>query len=143
MFGLHIEKYEQPVGPWAQRAAGLVLLVSVSLTTALAVLSLAGRSERFDLGSPWFGLALLATCPWFAAVSIRLLLARMTGRDLLPPVMLIVCGTALVFGTAWFGSDLQHTPVPTNNGRGIAGGLLTGVIAIVVGFARRRSRSRP
>ena len=143
MFGSHIEKYEQPVGSWPQRAVGLVLLVSVSMTTALAILSLVGRSERFDLGSPWFSLALLAVCPWLGMLSVRLLLARMSGRELLSPSMLIAWGAAMLLGTAWFASELWHAPVPANSGRGIAGGLLIGATAIAVGFARRRSRSRP
>jgi hypothetical protein len=137
MFGWNPEVYDAPVGPWGQRTAGLVLLCTIALAVWYSVSSVLEFWNAKGSGADpiAFSLVVLAATPWLCLVGLRLLTARMTRTNLLPPLGLITFGAFLVFGTIWWALAAMNDHMSV--GRGLLGGLSVGAAAIGSGLRKR------
>src|SRR4051812_36364051 len=102
MTGFNEKTLETKVAPWAQRALGIVLLLTTILALWYAVTTLLeGQTPPSD-DPQWLSVVVLATIPFLFLLSGRLIAGNMGTSELLPPTALTAIGVLLLVGTVTY-----------------------------------------
>lgn len=134
--------YQRPVGPWAQRIAGVVLAVAiVAVAWALWPIVVMAWRDGISPGEALATLIGVAAMLWFGLLAIRLMRASPASGDVLPPVALIGFGIviAVAICAAVGVSFVEHVTVL--NPLESLEGFVVAMVAISIGIRRRRGQS--
>jgi len=138
MTGFNERTLETTVAPWAQRALGVLLLLTTILAFWYAVTTmLEGQTSRSD-DPQWLSVILLAIIPFLLLLSGRLIVGKMGTTELFPPTVLIAIGVLLLVGTvAYFLWAKSHR---LSTGRALLAGALLGGWSVKLGLQKRAIR---
>lgn len=126
-----IETFEERVGAFGQRAAGVVLFGAAALSVWYVVHQVTHPDRR---DATWMPIVVAASLPWVTWTSVRLLTGRLEKGHLLPPWLLVAFGLLVLGGTVY----LAVTSSVGHSGKSIYGGAMAGIAAVVVGVHRWR-----
>lgn len=141
MTGFNEKNLETTVAPWAQRALGIVLLLTAILALWYAVTTLLEGHTPLSYEPQWLSVVLLAIIPFLLLLSGRLIAGKMGTTELFPPTALIAIGVLLLLGSIVF--FLWATSLRLSAGRALIGGVLLGAWSTRLGFQKRKMRKHP
>ena len=141
MIGFNEKTLETTVAPWAQRALGIVLLLTTILALWYAVTTLLEGQTPQSSDPQWLSVVLLAIIPFLLLLSWRLIAGKMGTIDLFPPTALIAIGVLLLVGTVTY--FLWATSHRLSTGRALLAGVLLGGWSVKLGLQKRTIRKHP
>jgi hypothetical protein len=141
MTGFNEKTLETTVAPWAQRALGIVLLLTTILALWYALTTLLEGQPPKPNDPQWLSVVLLAIIPFLLFLSGRLIGGKMGATVLFPPTALIAIGVLLLVGTvAYFFWAMSHR---LSSGRALPAGVLLGAWSVKLGLQKLAIRKHP